>query len=165
MAGSDIFTGTQLSDSEYWSHNYSARLVRTHALQSRKVPCNDALEMDGHNDTNETPVPEVVIVKYEKWGCCIQLFLLIGMFSCFAGCLSADTTGSLQEVLAVPMQEEDTDNGIHSIEPDGESSSNGNSSSLAGACPLGRHCCGSPGCSLWTDLDNDGCCYLGIIVD
>jgi hypothetical protein len=87
------------------------------------------------------------------------------MFSCFAGCLSTDNAGDVQDELVLYPPEKYQDNNTDTIESDEENDSGDDSSSLAGTCPFGRHCCGSPGCSCWTDLNNDGCCDLGVSLD
>ena len=107
----------------------------------------------------------MINLKKEKYGYVIQVILIIGMLSSFAGCLSDDNSGDLRDELVLNTQEKDQDNITNSIVSQDMNDSEEDSSSLAGTCPFGNHCCGSPGCSLWTDLNNDGCCDLGVALD
>lgn len=105
---------------------------------------------------------EAMSLKKRKVFDPIWLIFLIGLAGSFAGCVSDDSSSGMRDELMVTTQEEEQYDDRPSLTPaDGLDPGDG-SSSLAGSCPFGNHCCGSPGCSMWTDLNNDGCCDLGV---
>lgn len=88
----------------------------------------------------------------------LWLSLLISLFSGVAGCFDDGSSAADQLALLVPPEEGDR------ILPDsGEESPDEAAAKLAGACPFGKTCCGMAGCGLFTDLNNDGCCDLGVV--
>ena len=108
----------------------------------------------------------MINLKEQNYIIFIQIICLIGLFSSFAGCVSEDNSEHIQDELVLNTQEEQqynlTDSAII-VEENRDSEEK--PCSLAGTCPFGNSCCGSAGCSLWVDSDNDGCCDRGVVTE
>ncbi|MBP2144834.1 hypothetical protein J2129_000288 [Methanofollis sp. W23] len=94
----------------------------------------------------------------------VQVIVLLGLVMGFAGCVDdGSPPGAGDDLEAAPQEEEEPCDDRDVLEGEGSGEDEEDPSSLAGTCPFGNHCSGSPGCSLWTDLNEDGWCDLGVV--
>ncbi|QYZ80064.1 hypothetical protein E2N92_11820 [Methanofollis formosanus] len=93
------------------------------------------------------------------------MIVLLGMAMSCAGCMGEGAPAGVGDDLTVATQEEEACGDADTLATGESGDAEENSSSLAGTCPFGNHCCGSPGCSLWTDLNEDGRCDLGVTAE
>lgn len=92
---------------------------------------------------------------------CIQVFFLIGLACSAAGCIDDGAASEEKNVILITNRGDDEL--PDTISPYNEESEEKESDPLAGSCPFGRHCCGgTPYCALFTDINGDGCCDLGV---
>ncbi|WP_211530600.1 hypothetical protein [Methanocalculus chunghsingensis] len=83
----------------------------------------------------------------------VRLMLLAGLFCGVSGCVDEQPGGDRH---LIPPEEGDS---IQQSEMTPDEAA----AALAGACPFGKICCGGRGdCSLFADLNGDGCCDLGL---
>ncbi|MEA2034971.1 MAG: hypothetical protein U9N40_05730 [Euryarchaeota archaeon] len=107
----------------------------------------------------------MIYLKEQNYLKFIQIICLIGLFSSFAGCVSEDNSENTWDELVLKTQEVEQYNLTDSPVIEENNDSEEKSSSVAGTCPFGNNCCGSAGCSLWVDSDNDGCCDRGVVTE
>lgn len=88
----------------------------------------------------------------------LRLCLLVSLFCGITGCVDDGSPAPDRSGLLLPPEEGDY------LHADGrEESPDEAAAKLAGACPYGLSCCGAAGCGLFTDLNKDGCCDLGVV--
>lgn len=100
-------------------------------------------------------------MKVPKFLVFIQVMALMSLMLGVAGCID-ETGGSgdvLDELQATTSQYSDDDT-VAISETTEVSVSEEDDNALAGTCPKGQHC-GSPGCPLWSDQNNNGLCDRG----
>jgi hypothetical protein len=92
----------------------------------------------------------------------IQVMTLMSLMLGVAGCIDENAgSGTVQDELqATTPQYSEDDNTATISETTEVGVSEEDDNALAGTCPKGQHC-GSPGCSLWSDQNNNGLCDRG----
>jgi len=91
----------------------------------------------------------------------IQAMTLMSLLLGAAGCIDESTgVGDFQDELQATTSEYYEDETAEIAETEEIGASEEDDNALAGTCPKGQHC-GSPGCSLWSDQNNNGLCDRG----
>lgn len=101
-------------------------------------------------------------MKGSKFLVFIQVMALLSLMLGAAGCIDeSGGSGDVQDELqATTSQYSEDDTGAISETTEVGVSEEEDDNALAGTCPKGQHC-GSPGCPLWSDQDNNGLCDRG----
>lgn len=97
-------------------------------------------------------------MKGPKFLVFIQVMALMGLMLGAAGCI--DEKSGVQDELQATTPQYSEDDTVAISETTGVGVSEEDDNALAGTCPKGQHC-GSPGCPLWSDQNNNGLCDRG----
>lgn len=100
-------------------------------------------------------------MKASKFLVFIQVMALMGLVLGTAGCIDENAGSSdVQDELQATPSEYSDDDTVAISETTVADVSEEDDNALAGTCPKGQHC-GSPGCPLWSDQNNNGLCDRG----